>query len=146
MSRSAAYMLAVALLTAAGCEQATKALPPDQITVTTNKSHYAPREPILVTVSNTGESPVWLWLYDCLPSQEKQSIGGWEPEVIQVCPAGWSYYRLDPGQSREATWETLSSGRYRVLVYSYGAPGCTPEDLCQMRPADVHRSLPLDVD
>src|SRR5262249_12921492 len=74
MTRSAVCMLVVALLGAAGCDHTTRPMPPspDQITVTTNKTHYAPREPILVTVSNIGGSPIFLWWYDCLPSYEKQ--------------------------------------------------------------------------
>jgi hypothetical protein len=148
MSRSAVCMLVAALLVAAGCDHTTQPKPPspDQITVTSNKTHYAPQEPILVTVSNTGGSPVWFWSYDCLPSYEKQLSGAWEPEPIIVCPAGWTYYEIDPGQSREFTWDHLSLGEYRALVYKYDSPGCAAEDLCDMKQPDVHRSMPFNVD
>jgi hypothetical protein len=147
MSRSAACLLAVAFLVAAGCDDATQPTPsPGQVAVTTNKTHYAPQEPILVTVSNRGESPVWLWLYGCLPSFEQRLMGGWEPEHITVCPAGWSYFQLDPGQSLETNPEMLPSGQYRILAHSFDSPGCAYEDLCDMRQPDVHRSLPIDVD
>ena len=157
MSRSAACLLVVALLVAAGCDEATQPQPSrdqitvttsrDQITVRTNKTHYAPQEPILVTVSNRGESPVWLWLYGCLPSFEQRLMGGWEPEQIPVCPAGWSYYQLDPGQSRETTVETLSRGQYSILAHSVDSPGCAYGDLSQMAQLlNVHRSRPIDVD
>ena len=147
MSRSAASLLVVALLVAAGCDEATQPQPsPGQITVTTNKTHYAPQEPILVTVSNRGESAVWLWLYGCLPSFEQRLMGGWEPERIEVCPAGWTYHQLEPGQSLETTSKTLSRGQYRILAYSFDSPGCAYEDLCAMRQPDVHRSLPIDVE
>ena len=147
MSRIAECMLVVALLVAVGCEDATQPTPsPSDVFVTTDKTHYVPQEPILVTVSNQGESSIWLWLYDCLPSFEKRLMGGWEPELIEVCPAGWSYYQLDPGQSLERTWETLPRGQYRILVYSYDEPGCAAEELCEMKPPDVHQSRPFDVD
>jgi len=140
-------MLVVALLVAGGCDDATRPPPsPGQVAVTTNKTHYAPQEPIRVTVSNRSESTVWLWLYGCLPSFEQQRMGGWEPEHIQVCPAGWTYYQLDPGQSLETNQEMLPRGQYRILAYSFPSPGCAYEEICEMRQPDVYRSLPIDVD
>lgn len=148
MSRHAAAALAVALLAAAGCgDGTTQPQPPSgEIRVTTNKTQYGAQEPIRVTATNEAASAAWLWLYDCLPHFEKLTAAGWQPEHIPVCPAGWSYYRLEPGASRETPWQTLAPGVYRVLVYSFDAEGCATEDLCGMVPPRAHRSAAFSVD
>jgi len=133
-------MVAVALLAGAGCKNDTVQPPPaGSITVTTDKAQYAPGERVLVTVANDAAEPTWLFLYACLPSYEKQQPSGWVPEVIAVCPAGWSYRQLDPGASVELESHASTGGLYRVLVYTLDSPDWSPN------PA-VHRSPIFRVD